>query len=111
MALLMPLEGHAAGCRLTAECSAPLKTYESLMKLANEIVRSRNTYQYLDADFCLLDNEWDVQSKSGHQQASVQQFVARFGRLAHLQLKNSSPLARERCFDEAHDRYPKSHSC
>jgi hypothetical protein len=30
---------RAAGYRVTAECSAPLKTYESCMKIADEIMR------------------------------------------------------------------------
>ncbi len=52
----------AAGYKVTGECSAPLKTYESCMKIAEEIMRGPNANQYRDADWnrICLDNEWDV---------------------------------------------------
>jgi hypothetical protein len=53
---------RAAGYRVTGECSAPFKTYESCMKIADEIMRGPGANQYRDADWnrnC-LDNEWDV---------------------------------------------------
>jgi hypothetical protein len=51
---------RAAGYSVTAECSAPLKTYESCMKIADQIMRSASANQYRDADWnrICLDNEW-----------------------------------------------------
>ena len=56
---------RAAGYGVTAECSAPLKTYESCMKIADEIMRGPSANQYRDADWnrICLDNEWDVQTQ------------------------------------------------
>jgi hypothetical protein len=56
---------RAAGYRVTAECSAPLKTYESCMKIADEIMRgpSRNLYRDTDWNKICLDNEWDVRTQ------------------------------------------------
>ena len=53
---------RSAGYRVTGECSAPLKTYESCMKIADEIMRGPSANQYRDADWdrICLDNEWDV---------------------------------------------------
>jgi len=56
---------RAAGYRTTTECSAPLKTYESCMKIADEIMRGPSASQYRDADWnrICLDNEWDVRTQ------------------------------------------------
>jgi hypothetical protein len=57
---------RATGYRATTECSAPLlKTYESCMKIADEIMRGPNANQYRDADWnrICLDNEWDVRTQ------------------------------------------------
>jgi hypothetical protein len=56
---------RAAGYTLTAECSAPLKTYESCMKIADEVMRGPSRSQYHDADWnqICLDNEWDVRTQ------------------------------------------------
>lgn len=56
---------RAAGYSLTAECSVPLKTYESCMKIADELMRGPNGRQYHDADWnrICLDNEWDVRTQ------------------------------------------------
>jgi hypothetical protein len=56
---------RAAGYSVTAECSAPLKTYDSCMKIADEIMRSPSASQYRDADWnrICLDNEWDVRTQ------------------------------------------------
>jgi hypothetical protein len=56
---------RAAGYRVTAECSAPLKTYESCMTIADEIMRgpSRNLYRDADWNKICLDNEWDVRTQ------------------------------------------------
>ena len=56
---------RAAGYSLTAECSAPLKTYESCMKIADEVMRGPSRSQYHDADWnkICLDNEWDVRTQ------------------------------------------------
>jgi hypothetical protein len=56
---------RAAGYRVTAECSAPLKTYESCMKIADEIMRGPSRSLYHDADWnkICLDNEWDVRTQ------------------------------------------------
>ena len=56
---------RAAGYSLTAECSAPLKTYESRMKIADEVMRGPSRSQYHDADWnkICLDNEWDVRTQ------------------------------------------------
>ena len=55
----------AAGYSVTAECSAPLKTYENCMKIADEVMRGPNASQYRDADWnkICLDNEWDVRTQ------------------------------------------------
>ena len=54
-----------AGYNVTAECSTPLKTYESCMKIADKLRRSPTESQHRDADWnrICLDNEWDVQSQ------------------------------------------------
>jgi hypothetical protein len=46
------------------ECSAPLKTYESCMKIADQIMHSASANQYRDADWdrICLDNERDVRT-------------------------------------------------
>ena len=56
---------RAAGYRVTGECSAPLRTYESCMKIADEIMRGPGANQYRDADWnrICLDNEWDVRTQ------------------------------------------------
>jgi hypothetical protein len=56
---------RGAGYRVTAECSAPLKTYESCMKIADEIMRGPSRSLYRDADWnkICLDNEWHVQTQ------------------------------------------------
>ena len=56
---------RAAGYRVTAECSAPLKTYESCMKIADEVMRGPSRSQYHDVDWnkICLDNEWDVRTQ------------------------------------------------
>jgi hypothetical protein len=56
---------RAAGYSVTAECSAPLKTYESCMKIADQIMRGPSANQYRDADWnrICLDNEWDVRTQ------------------------------------------------
>jgi hypothetical protein len=56
---------RAAGYGVTAECAAPLKTYESCMKIADEIMRGPDRSQYHDADWnkICLDNEWDVRTQ------------------------------------------------
>jgi hypothetical protein len=56
---------RAAGYSLTAECSAPLKTYENCMKIADEVMRGPSRSQYHDADWnkICLDNEWDVRTQ------------------------------------------------
>ena len=56
---------RAAGYSVTAECAAPLKTYESCMKIADEIMRGPSRSQYHDADWnrICLDNEWDVRTQ------------------------------------------------
>jgi hypothetical protein len=56
---------RAAGYSVTAECSAPLKTYESCMKIADQIMRGPGANQYRDADWnrICLDSEWDVRTQ------------------------------------------------
>jgi hypothetical protein len=56
---------RAAGYKATTECSAPLKTYESCMKIAEEIMRGPSANEYHDADWngICLDNEWDVRTQ------------------------------------------------
>ena len=56
---------RAAGYSVTAQCAAPLKTYESCMKIADEIMRGPGRSQYHDADWnrICLDNEWDVRTQ------------------------------------------------
>jgi hypothetical protein len=56
---------RAAGYGVTAECSAPLKTYESCMKIADKLMRGPTGSQYRDADWnrICLDNEWDVRTQ------------------------------------------------
>ena len=56
---------RAAGYSVTAECSAPLKTYESCMKIADQIMRGPSANQYRDADWnrICLDSEWDVRTQ------------------------------------------------
>jgi hypothetical protein len=56
---------RAAGYKATTECSAPLKTYESCMKIAEEIMRGPSANQYRDADWnrICLDNAWDVRTQ------------------------------------------------
>ena len=56
---------RAAGYTLTAQCSTPLKTYESCMKIAGKLKRGPTGSQYRDADWnrICLDNEWDVRTQ------------------------------------------------
>ena len=56
---------RGAGYSVLAECSAPLKTYESCMKIADEIMRGPGCSLYHDADWnkICLDNEWDVRTQ------------------------------------------------
>ena len=56
---------RTAGYRASRECSAPLKTYESCMKIGEEIMRGPSANQYRDADWnrICLDNEWDVRTQ------------------------------------------------
>jgi hypothetical protein len=56
---------RTAGYSVTAECSAPLKTYESCMKIADQIKRGPSGNQYRDADWnkICLDDEWDVRTQ------------------------------------------------
>jgi hypothetical protein len=56
---------RAADYRVTAECSAPLKTYESCMKIGDEIMRGPSTNRYRDTDWnkVCLDNDWDVRTQ------------------------------------------------
>ena len=56
---------RAAGYSVTAECSAPLKTYESCMKIADQIMRGPSANQYRDADWnrICLDSEWHVRTQ------------------------------------------------
>ena len=56
---------QTAGYKVTSECSAPLKTYESCMKIGDEIMRGPGASQYRDADWnkICLDNEWDVRTQ------------------------------------------------
>jgi hypothetical protein len=56
---------RTAGYKVTSECSAPLKTYESCMKIADDIMRGRSAGQYRDADWnkICLENEWDVRTQ------------------------------------------------
>jgi hypothetical protein len=50
---------RAVGYSVTAECSAPLKIYESCMKIADQIMLGPSANQYRDADWnrICLDNE------------------------------------------------------
>jgi len=54
-----------AGYSVTAECSVPLKTYESCMRIADKLMRGPTASQYRDADWnrICLDNEWDVRTQ------------------------------------------------
>ena len=54
-----------AGYSVTAECSVPLKTYESCMKIADKLMRGPAGSQYRDTDWnrICLDNEWDVRTQ------------------------------------------------
>jgi hypothetical protein len=56
---------RAAGYSVTAECSVPLKTYETCMKIADGLMHGPNASQYRGADWnrICLDNEWDVQAQ------------------------------------------------
>jgi hypothetical protein len=56
---------RAAGYNVTSECSAPLKTYESCLKIADEVMRGPNAGQYRGADWnkICLENEWDVRTQ------------------------------------------------
>jgi hypothetical protein len=56
---------RAAGYKVTSECSAPLKTYESCLKIGSEVMHGPNASQYRDADWnkICLDNEWDVRTQ------------------------------------------------
>ena len=64
---------RGAGYSVLAECSAPLKTYESCMKIADEIMRGPGRSLYHDADWnkICLDNEWDVRTKSDYPQVAI----------------------------------------
>jgi len=70
---------RAAGYSVTAECSAPLKTYESCMKIADELMHgpSGNLYRDTDWNRICLDNEWDVRTQERlSAMLSVRQLVA-----------------------------------
>jgi hypothetical protein len=56
---------RTAGYKVTSECSAPLKTYESCMKIADEVMRGPSASEYRDADWnkICLENEWDVRTQ------------------------------------------------
>jgi hypothetical protein len=56
---------RAAGYSVTSECSAPLKTYEGCLKIAEQIMRGPARDQYRNADWnkICLDNEWDVRTQ------------------------------------------------
>ena len=56
---------RAAGYSLTAEFSVPLETYESCMKIADEVMRGPSASLYHGADWnkICLDNEWDVRNQ------------------------------------------------
>jgi hypothetical protein len=56
---------RTAGYKATSECSAPLKIYESCMKIADDIMHGPKASQYRDADWnkICLDNEWDVRTQ------------------------------------------------
>ena len=56
---------RSAGYSVTAECSVPLRTYESCMKIADKLMRGPNGSQYRDTDWnrICLDNEWDVRTQ------------------------------------------------
>jgi hypothetical protein len=56
---------RAVGYSATAECSAPLKTYEGCLKIADQIMRGPAGNQYRNADWnrICLDNEWDVRTQ------------------------------------------------
>ena len=56
---------RAAGYGVTIECSAPLKTFESCLKIADQITRAPGGDQYRNADWnrICLDNEWDVRTQ------------------------------------------------
>jgi hypothetical protein len=64
---------RGAGYSVLAECSAPLKTYESCMKIADEIMRGPGRSLYHDADWnkICLDNDWDVGLKRGYPQGAI----------------------------------------
>ena len=64
---------RAAGYSLTAECSAPLKTYESCMKIADEVMRGPSRSQYHDADWnkiCLIMNG-TCGPRNGYQRTAI----------------------------------------
>jgi hypothetical protein len=52
---------RVAGYSVTAECSVPLKTYES----CDELMRGPSGRLYHDVDWnrVCLDNEWDVRTQ------------------------------------------------
>jgi hypothetical protein len=56
---------RAAGYGVTAECSAPLKTFEGCLKIADQIMRAPGGDQYRNADWnrICLENEWDVRTQ------------------------------------------------
>jgi hypothetical protein len=56
---------RTAGYKVTSECSEPLKTFESCMKIADEVMHGASASQYRDADWnkICLDNEWDVRTQ------------------------------------------------
>ena len=56
---------RAAGYSLKAECSVPLKTYESCMKIDDDLMRGAGGGQYRDIDWnkICLENEWDVRTQ------------------------------------------------
>jgi hypothetical protein len=56
---------RAAGYSLKSECSVPLKTYESCMKIADELMRGASRSQHRDTDWnkICMENEWDVRTQ------------------------------------------------
>jgi hypothetical protein len=64
---------QAAGYKVSSERSAPLKTYESCMKIADEIMHGPSASRYRDADWnkICLDNEWDVRTRNDYRQIAI----------------------------------------
>jgi hypothetical protein len=63
---------RTAGYKVTSECSAPLKTYESCLKIGDEVMRGPSASQYRDADWIkiCLDNERDERLSADCYQSS-----------------------------------------